>query len=342
MRAQDRLAEFEVSAAVLACAGTISWAKTVIEFLEQPTLRKTPHYVWRDRGYQLITLIVRTIRRLSPVGSHAGENITQQELAQVVSGATSASRDLVLLHRQVFVVLVNDCWWMVPSARNHMAGVIALGTKSVLPVIVETAATGGQLTRREMVGRLLAGMGAGAAWPLVADSHPIDELLRNDAVLEEAEKLDATDWKPVFLNADQNESLIALAEAIVPGSTKAQVNRFVDLLLSVETDAHKKEFVAALAAFEAESQKRFGKGFPSLDDRQQNMLLTDTAAAPAKDDVAGSAGKENSGLHEHFKNLKGWISGAYYSSEMGMRELGWNEDRVFASFPGCEHPEGHH
>jgi hypothetical protein len=40
--------------------------------------------------------------------------------------------------------------------------------------------------------------------------------------------------------------------------------------------------------------------------------------------------------------LKGWVSGAYYSSEMGMRELGWTEDRVFASFPGCEHPEGHH
>jgi len=38
-----------------------------------------------------------------------------------------------------------------------------------------------------------------------------------------------------------------------------------------------------------------------------------------------------------FENLKGWISGAYYSSEMGMRELGWTEDRVFGSFPGCEH-----
>ncbi len=170
-----------------------------------------------------------------------------------------------------------------------------MGTKTVLPVIHETAAAMGHLTRREVVRRLLAGMGAGAAWPLVAASHPIHEILKNDALLEEAEKLGAGDWKPVFLNSQQNESLIAIAEAIVPGSTKAQVNRFLDLLLSVDTDTHKKEFVAALAAFEAESQKRFGKG-----------------------------------------------CGAYYSSEMGMRELGWTEDRVFASFPGCEHPEGHH
>jgi len=27
---------------------------------------------------------------------------------------------------------------------------------------------------------------------------------------------------------------------------------------------------------------------------------------------------------------------------MGMKELGWTADRVFAGFPGCEHPEGHH
>lgn len=221
-------------------------------------------------------------------------------------------------------------------------GATALRTKTLLPVINEAVATSRPLTRREMVRRLLAGMGTGAAWPLAAASHPIRELLRNDAVLESAEKLAAVDWKPIFLSARQNESLIALAEAIVPGSTKAQVNRFLDLLLSVDTDTHKKEFAAAIAAFEAESQKRFEKGFPSLDAAQQNMLLTDAATAPAKDDAATSAAEENSGLHEHFENLKGWVSGAYYSSEMGMRELGWTEDRVFASFPGCEHPEGHH
>jgi len=219
---------------------------------------------------------------------------------------------------------------------------MALGTESILPAMNEATTARGQLTRREMVRRLLAGVGAGAAWPVVASSHPIHEILRNDGVLEEAEKLGAANWEPVFLNVQQNKSLTALAERLVPGSTKAQVNRFLDLLLGVEADKHQKDFVAGLAAFEAESQKRFGKGFPSLDDRQQNMLLTDASAPPSKEASAGSAGKENSGLHRHFENLKGWISGAYYSSEIGMRELGWTEDRVFASFPGCEHPEGHH
>jgi hypothetical protein len=218
-----------------------------------------------------------------------------------------------------------------------------MGTKSTLPVINEAAGVTGQITRRELVQRLLAGFGAGAAWPLVAASHPIQELLRNDAVLEQAEKLGARDWKPLFLNAQQNESLIAIAESIVPGSTKAQVNRFIDLLLSVETDEHKKEFVDALTAFEAEAQNRFAKNFPALDESQKSQLLTEASATPAKKNSgAAEAGEKRAGLHEHFESMKGWVSGAYYSSEMGMKEVGWTADRVFASFPGCEHPEGHH
>jgi hypothetical protein len=217
-----------------------------------------------------------------------------------------------------------------------------LGTKSALPVINVAAAADGQLTRREMVRRLVASVGAGAAWPLVAASHPIHELLRNDAVFDEAEKLGAADWKPLFLNAQQNESLIAIAESIVPGSTKAQVNRFIDLLLSVDTDKHKQEFVAALAAIEGEAQKRSAKNFHALDENQKSQLLTDASATPVNENSDGAAaGEKRAGPREHFENLKGWVSGAYYSSEMGMKELGWTADRVFASFPGCEHPEGH-
>jgi hypothetical protein len=197
-----------------------------------------------------------------------------------------------------------------------------------LPVIGSATAGSAQLTRREMVRRLLASMGAGAAWPLVAASHPIFQHLGNDAIFADAEKLGAADWKPVFLNLRQNENLIALAESIVPGSAKAQANRFIDLLLSVDKPKSQSEFVQSLAAFDGEAQKRFGKSLPVLDDSEKNTILTD-------------ASEKESTLHRHFENLKSWVSGAYYSSEAGMRELGWTGDYVFESFPGCEHPEGH-
>jgi hypothetical protein len=218
---------------------------------------------------------------------------------------------------------------------------MAMGTKSALLVIDGRAATE-RLTRRRMVQRLLAGIGAGAAWPLVAATHPIHKHLASGAIFDEAEKLVAVDGNPLVLLADQDKTLVALAERIVPGSRKAQVNRFIDLLLNVDTPDHKKAFMDSIAAFEAESQKRFGKGFPFLDAPQQNMLLTDAVVPPTLADPSSGAGKEYAILHGHFENLKGWISGAYYSTEAGMRELGWTGDYVFERFPGCEHPEGHH
>jgi len=216
-------------------------------------------------------------------------------------------------------------------------------TRRALPVIDEAAAVGGQLTRREVVRRLFAAASVGTAWPLVAASHPIHELLGNDAVLGGAGNLRKTDWKPLFLNEQQNERLIAIPESIVPGSTKTQVNRLIDLLLSVDTPERQKSFVDSLAAFEGESKKRFAKYFPALDESQKIQLLTDASATLAKENSGGADARDTpAALHQHFENLKGWVSGAYYSSEVGMKELGWTSDRVFASFAGCEHPEGHH
>jgi hypothetical protein len=220
---------------------------------------------------------------------------------------------------------------------------MAMSKGNLLRVMHDGTTSGGQLTRREMVQRLLAGVGAGAAWPLMAASHPIGEHLRNNAILAEAEKLGTADWKPVFLSAQQNEALTAMAESIVPGSTKAQVNRFIDLVLSVEKPENQHKFVESLQTFDAEAQKRFGKNFPSLDDGKKTTLLTEASVRPANTNSSDSrtAGKQ-SALQEHFENLKGWVSGAYYSSEAGMRELGWTGDYVFGTFPGCEHPNQHH
>ena len=220
---------------------------------------------------------------------------------------------------------------------------MATAKENELRVITERSAEARTLTRREIVQRLLAGAGAGAAWPLVAASHPIYEQLKNGAILNEVERLEKTaNWRPVFLNAQQNETLIALAESIVPGSMKANVSRFIDLLLSVDKAENQTKFVQSLAAFQAEAQKRFGKGFPALADDQKFALLADASTEPGSAGDSNAQGsKQNSTLHAHFENLKGWISGAYYSSEIGMRELGWTGENAFAEFPGCKHTEEH-
>jgi len=189
-------------------------------------------------------------------------------------------------------------------------------------------------SRREMVRRLLTGIGAGAAVPLLGASHPIYKLLASDSLLEQADaQLADENWKPLFLNSHQNETLIVLSEDIVPGSKNALVNRFIDLLLSADTPENQQKFVASLAAFDAESQ-RFGNPFRAASVAEQTMVLALASSSESSQESVRE-------LHEHFENLKGWIAGAYYSSEAGMTELGWTGDRFFEQFPGCQHPQGH-
>jgi len=210
------------------------------------------------------------------------------------------------------------------------------------------------LNRRELVQRLLGGAGAGFVFPAVATSHPIHNHLASPSTLDQADaKSAAADWAPEFLDSHQSETLTVLAERIVPGSTKAQSNRFIDLLLTVDTQENQKKFLASLGAFEAEAINRFGKPFKDLTEDQQNQILT-VASTEKPSRPEGSSdwswfavpSKEPSEqarvtIRDHFENIKGWVSGAYYSSEVGMRELGWTGDVYFDSFPGCQHPDSH-
>ena len=55
----------------------------------------------------------------------------------------------------------------------------------------------------------------------------------------------------------------------------------------------------------------------------------------------GTRPRNSMTLGDALAHLKGWVAGAYYSSEMGMKELGWTGDTFFEGYPGCTHPEGH-
>ena len=227
--------------------------------------------------------------------------------------------------------------------------------KSELRVLNDIPSSRRGINRREMVRRLLGAAAAGFVMPAVSVVHPVHKHLTSVATLEAADaKVAATDWSAEFLDPHQNETLIALAERILPGSTKAQSNRFIDLLLTVDTQENQKKFLTSLGAFEAESINRFGHPFKDLTEGQQNEILT--VASTEKPghtegqgnwswfDIPSTETSEPTRvtMRDHFENLKGWISGAYYSSEVGMRELGWTGDMYFDSFPGCQHTDGHH
>jgi hypothetical protein len=39
--------------------------------------------------------------------------------------------------------------------------------------------------------------------------------------------------------------------------------------------------------------------------------------------------------------VKGWVTGVHYTSEEGLRELGYDGPVFADSLPGCPHPDGH-
>lgn len=191
------------------------------------------------------------------------------------------------------------------------------------------------INRREMVRRLMMAGGAGFALPGIAEGHPIAKHLANQGAAAQAASAAArTAWTPAFLDLHQSETLDVLGERIVPGSSKAQVNRFIDLLLSVDTEDVQQKFIASLSAFEAESLKRFSHPYKALTVSQQNEILTFASTAEHGKTKEGQPHRVT--LRDHFENLKSWVSGAYYSSEMGMKELGWTGQVFFTSFPECQ------
>jgi hypothetical protein len=190
----------------------------------------------------------------------------------------------------------------------------------------------GAIPRREALQTLLGTVGVGLALPSVVDAqHPVHQHLASPATLEQAQqKAAVSTYTPEFLDAHQLKTLEALAETIVPGSTTARVAPFLDQLLAVESAKNQAAFLGALGAFDMGAIAKHGKAWSALAATEQDGILREASTADAKSAMRG-----------HFQNLKDWIAGAYYSSESGMRELGWTGNMFFAELPGCTHPGGH-
>ena len=188
------------------------------------------------------------------------------------------------------------------------------------------------IRRREALQTLLGAVGAGVALPAIVDAqHPVREHLSSPTIVEQAQrKAAASAYKPEYLDAHQMKTLESLAEAIVPGSTTARVAPFLDQLLAVESARNQSAFVGALGAFDMAAVTKHGKAWSALTAAERDALLSEASTADA-----------TSMMRRHFQNLKDWIAGAYYSSEPGMRELGWTGNMFHQQLPGCTHPEGH-
>jgi hypothetical protein len=164
--------------------------------------------------------------------------------------------------------------------------------------------------------------------------------------VDASKDLTAPGWKPIFLDEHQNETLVVLSDLIIPatdtpGAKEALVNRYIDLLLAAETPETQKAFLNSLAYLDGESMHRFKAAFRYLSREDQDDLLHGLAYPSNGSGWTGEAAGPDIG-HGHFEALKGRIMTAYYSSQIGEKELGWDGAFAHGPYLGCEHPDGNH
>ncbi|MBO0912556.1 MAG: gluconate 2-dehydrogenase subunit 3 family protein [Acidobacteria bacterium] len=202
------------------------------------------------------------------------------------------------------------------------------------------------LNRRALIRAALCA-GATALMPGISLAQAIEAELTPAARGEDGSKaLSAPDWKPAFLNDHENETLIALADVIIPatdtpGAKDALVNRFLDLLFSIEPAESQRQFRDALESIDKESRKQLDKDFRELAVEDQIWLVRPWAY-PAESDRSRDEEGRSSSAEEQFLRLKGMIAFAYYGSEIGQKELGWDGEFTHGPFEGCDHEDRTH
>ena len=200
-------------------------------------------------------------------------------------------------------------------------------------------------SRRRILQALAGGAGAGVAIPGLAGADVHRHVAAQARLEQAAETAAAAGASPAFLSPAQRDALASLAEAIVPGSGKAGVGPFLDRILAVDSLDAQRAFLAAVGTIENEAASRYGRGWNGLDAAQRDELLTalstGPSAAPSRYGVRAVEETFSPTPRDRFDLLKARIALAYFTSEIGLRELGYTGEPIHEGFAGCPHAEGH-
>jgi hypothetical protein len=141
----------------------------------------------------------------------------------------------------------------------------------------------------------------------------------------------AAAWKPSVLSAEQNETLVALTDLIIPatdtpGAKAANVNRYIDLFLAETPATERDRFFNGLKWLDEYAKKESGAVFAKLEPAQQIAILE-------KLDTGADSLPEG---NRFFRMAKSMTARFYYQTEIGFKEL--NKHGVPGGF-GCKHDQ---
>ena len=129
-------------------------------------------------------------------------------------------------------------------------------------------------------------------------------------------------YEYVFFTPDELDAVRILADMIIPrdevsgSATDAGTVEYVDFILSVSNDETQQRWRDGLAWLDNECRRRFTSGYVTGTDEQREQVIDDIAWPPrARDEFAEQV--------EWFSAVRDLVGSGFFSSEMGVRDLGY-------------------
>jgi gluconate 2-dehydrogenase gamma chain len=188
------------------------------------------------------------------------------------------------------------------------------------------------ISRRELLKSLSATVVAGSALRVI----PVEAAMRaHRMVSAEIAASPSGGYTPKYFSAHQYETLRVLCQAIIPtdnesgGALEAGTPEFLDLLTSENKD-YQLQLGGGLMWLDSACTDRFGHNYLECAPAQQEEILNLIAFRKNADKDS----RLRPGV-EFFSMLRKFTADGFFTSEIGIKYLGYIGNAYLPEFPGC-------
>jgi hypothetical protein len=145
----------------------------------------------------------------------------------------------------------------------------------------------------------------------------------------------AASYSPRFFTKDEYTLVMLLAAIIIPtdetpGATEAGVSEFIDTIAAHDVPLQAR-FRGGLGWLDASTRLRYGRSFPALTAGEQ-MTVLEPLAYGAQYRTGDEEGRRFFALMREYTVL------GFYTSRVGLEQLGYPGLQLYAESPGCPDP----
>jgi len=187
------------------------------------------------------------------------------------------------------------------------------------------------ITRRDVLRTLGIGVAGGSVLRVI----PAEAAALVHQMVHKEKTAAAGKYAPKYFSAHQYETLTALCDAIIPkdekcgGAVEAGAPEFIDLLTS-ENEKYQLKLGGGLFWLDSFCIDRHGRVFLECAPEEKKAVLDLIAYRKnAKQDPALSQGVT------FFAFLRNMICDGFYTSKIGIEDLGYIGNTTLREFPGC-------